>query len=85
MINAGERYDIVLKADQPVGNYWMYVVGYGFCAANNVTQQAIIRYEGAPDQLPSGTPTYEGSKVPGKVMHSKTTAPTIWVRNIHFN
>ena len=44
VISAGERYDIVLNADQPVGHYWFYAKGPA--ASDGLTQSAIITYNG---------------------------------------
>lgn len=71
MIGAGERYDVVINADKPVRKYWINVAGHGFCAVNNVMQQAILSYEGSTDELPLGTPTYNSSRVSGRVIHTK--------------
>ena len=48
VISAGERYDIVLNADQPVGHYWFYAKGLAAC--DGLTQSAIITYDGATNQ-----------------------------------
>lgn len=57
-IFAGERYDVVLKADQPVGNYWMYVRGLIDCQERNTSQTAIIRYDGAMKMQPKTSQIY---------------------------
>ncbi|KAF7300190.1 Laccase 2 [Mycena kentingensis (nom. inval.)] len=61
---AGQRYDVVVTADQPVGNYWINTfLGGGDPARNpelNVTfGRGILHYEGAPDAEPTG-PMTEG-------------------------
>jgi iron transport multicopper oxidase len=62
-IFVGQRYSVVLNANQPVGNYWIRALpvaaGRNFSDSNNV---AILRYEGAPIQDPTsdanvGVPT----------------------------
>ena len=50
----GERYDVVISADQPVSNYWIRAVGLRDCAFTNGTAAAILKYEGAPEEEPSG-------------------------------
>ncbi|KAJ7124597.1 Cu-oxidase-domain-containing protein, partial [Mycena crocata] len=55
---AGQRYSVVLTADQPVANYWMSTPFVGGSPANNLNQnatlsRAILRYEGAPDEDPA--------------------------------
>ncbi|KAJ7175196.1 laccase 2 precursor [Mycena crocata] len=55
-IFAGQRYSFILKANQPVSNYWIRAqptlegVNQGF---ENATNSAILRYVGAPVQDPS--------------------------------
>ncbi|KAF7370186.1 Laccase 2 [Mycena sanguinolenta] len=58
LIHAGQRYDIVLTADQPVGNYWINTILSGGNAAHNLNLNAtlgrgILRYEGAPNAEPT--------------------------------
>ncbi|KAF9224240.1 laccase [Gyrodon lividus] len=56
-ILAGQRYSVVVTADQPVGNYWIRSI-------NNQANQtfddgqnmAILRYDGAPVQDPTSAP-----------------------------
>ncbi|KAG2121859.1 laccase [Suillus clintonianus] len=52
-ILAGQRYSVVLVADQPVGNYWMRslpsLTGASFVGGVN---SAILRYTGAPQADP---------------------------------
>lgn len=51
LILPGERYDVLLTADQPVNNYWMRAlnaVGYDFEGVQHEVR-AVIHYEGAPD------------------------------------
>ncbi len=45
----GERYDFILDANQPVGNYWLRAWSSACAPA-----VAIIRYEGAPEEDPEG-------------------------------
>lgn len=55
------RYDVILHADQPVDNYWIYsqIVDCTLCNHTNITPNvgltglAILRYSGAPDAEPS--------------------------------
>lgn len=57
---AGERFDFVVTADQPVANYWIRVKGLIDCDERNkkAHQAAILRYEGAGDGLPAGQISY---------------------------
>lgn len=45
----GQRYDIIVEANQPVDNYWMRLVATAGCSnvQNTTDMSAIIRYEGA--------------------------------------
>ncbi|KAG9308060.1 laccase [Chiua virens] len=56
-ILAGQRYSVVVTADQIVGNYWIRaltnIVGDSF---DNNQNMAILRYQGAPDKDPSSAP-----------------------------
>ncbi|KAG2143749.1 laccase [Suillus bovinus] len=54
---AGQRYSVVVHANQPVDNYWVRAPSN----APNQTfagglSQAILRYNGAPDEDPTSTP-----------------------------
>lgn len=54
------RYDVVLNADQLIGNYWMHVVGVGDdCERSRTSQTAIIRYHGAMNMKPTTGDSYE--------------------------
>ncbi|KAJ7264196.1 laccase subfamily 2 [Mycena rebaudengoi] len=61
---AGQRYDVVLTANQAVGNYWINtILGGGNPARNlNLNQtlaRGILRYDGAPNEEPR-TPMTRG-------------------------
>ncbi|OWF48064.1 laccase-7-like isoform X2 [Mizuhopecten yessoensis] len=58
---AGERYDVIIEAINPVGNYWIRTRGLADCGPEmkSASQTAILRYLGAPDTLPSGCTDYE--------------------------
>lgn len=59
-IAVGQRYDVIIKADQKVDNYWLRV-GTGGSAqcdgpnANAANIRSIIRYDGAPKANPSNS------------------------------
>ena len=64
ILGVGQRYDVIIHADQTVGNYWFRVgTGGGQCdgpneqQTNGQTQGAIFSYVGAP----SGNPTSSSS------------------------
>ncbi|XP_066583904.1 uncharacterized protein [Prorops nasuta] len=51
---AGERFDFIVEANQPVDNYWIRFRGLMDCDERFLSahQAAILRYEGAPEQDP---------------------------------
>ena len=56
-VYAGQRYSVVVTADQPVGNYWIRALpsepGHTFDGGQN---SAILRYEGASEEEPTTGP-----------------------------
>jgi hypothetical protein len=42
---SGERYDVVINADQTLSSYWIQVRGYHQC--KNLHQEAMLVYDGA--------------------------------------
>ncbi|CAL1547209.1 unnamed protein product [Lymnaea stagnalis] len=60
-IYGGERLDFVLFADKDAAlrNYWIRVRGYNNCANRKASQTAILKYFGAPDELPPGPTRWE--------------------------
>lgn len=55
IINAGERFDFILSANQTVGNYWMRAKTLE--SNRNTSVEAIVRYEGASEtDLPTSSP-----------------------------
>ncbi len=52
----GERYDFLVRANRPVANYWMKVIGLGDCLETENVIHAILRYDGAPDADPETDP-----------------------------
>jgi iron transport multicopper oxidase len=55
-IFAGQRYSVVVTADQPVGNYWIRSLSNLNPTFENGQNMGILRYEGAPDQDPTSVP-----------------------------
>lgn len=55
VVFAGERFDIVVTANQPIGNYWIRVKGLLDCDDRFKTahQAAILRYKGAKNERPT--------------------------------
>ncbi|KAF2640242.1 hypothetical protein P280DRAFT_428127 [Massarina eburnea CBS 473.64] len=56
-ITMGQRYDIIIEADQDATDYWMRAVPQGECSANNNSAdiRAIIRYDSTSTSLPTST------------------------------
>ncbi|KAK2758386.1 hypothetical protein FQN54_004236 [Arachnomyces sp. PD_36] len=54
-IGIGERYDVIIETDQPVGNYWFRAEVQDGCGdnLNNQNIMSIFRYEGAPEEDPT--------------------------------
>merc|ERR1712126_124153 len=61
----GERFDIVLDANQEVDNYWIRFNGLIDCEQNRVYQGAILRYTGAPTEEPEGELSFDTPPPPG--------------------
>lgn len=57
---AGERWDFVVHANQPVGNYFIRARGLMDCDERFTSsfQMAVLHYQGAPDEDPPGRPSY---------------------------
>ncbi|KAJ7799873.1 laccase subfamily 2 [Mycena olivaceomarginata] len=59
---AGQRYDVVLTADQPIGNYWINTILGGGAPRHNLNLnvtfgRGVLHYDGAPDAEPTGPMT----------------------------
>jgi iron transport multicopper oxidase len=50
VIDVGERYDVIVTADQPMGNYWIRAKTLEEDKENYAL--AVLRYQGAPKELP---------------------------------
>ncbi|XP_027207469.2 uncharacterized protein [Penaeus vannamei] len=74
VIYSGERFDVVLEADQPVDNYWIRFTGLIDCEPFESVQGAILRYEGAPEEEPAGALTYDPAYPPGTVVNPLNSA-----------
>lgn len=72
---AGERWDFVLTANQNVSNYWIKMRGLMDCDERftSAFQVAILRYEGAKIEDPSGVINYEATRTTGKVLNPLNT------------
>jgi FtsP/CotA-like multicopper oxidase with cupredoxin domain len=57
-IAIGQRYSIIVETDQPVDNYWIRTTPVQGCSSNHTpvdVRTGILRYEGAPSNLPTTT------------------------------
>lgn len=61
-LNSGQRYDVLLKADQPLGNYW--ISSQVQFRNGSPSGYAILRYKGAKEALPSVPLPQPGSVAP---------------------
>ncbi|KLO10981.1 type-2 Cu-depleted laccase [Schizopora paradoxa] len=60
-IFAGQRYSVIVEADQPVGNYWIRAIpSTGTNTTDGGVNSAILRYDGADDCEPQSAPTPNG-------------------------
>ena len=64
---AGERFDIVIAATQPVGSYWIRTRGEADCIVKRAHQEAILRYQGSNNSLPQQDIGFEAGRRTGKV------------------
>ena len=66
---AGERYDVIIHANQPSDNYWIRARGLADCGSDykSVSQTAILRYKDAGDTLPEACEDYKYAIREGKV------------------
>lgn len=69
---AGERFDFVVKADQPIGNYWFRIRGLMDCDERftSAHQVAILRYIGAAEEMPSNEHPIYGYERKGLQMNA---------------
>ncbi|KAB5577568.1 laccase-2 [Coniochaeta sp. 2T2.1] len=75
-LGIGQRYDVIIDASQPIGNYWFNATlgGGGLCgASNNLYPASIFSYQGAPTSLP----TNRGSPVNADCHDSTGFTPII--------
>ncbi|XP_033127482.1 laccase-5-like, partial [Anneissia japonica] len=68
LIGGGERFDFILNANQPIGNYWVRVEGMRPCEMQQ--ELAILRYQGAPDVDPDPNEYREIWDFQGKTVNS---------------
>ena len=72
VIAIGQRYDIIVQANQSIDNYWVRAEPSNECSAlpNTPPAQAIVHYEGAPNSSPTvNTPAPDpGCVEPGSLI-----------------
>jgi hypothetical protein len=72
---SGERYDVVVNANQAPGTYWIHMRGIGECAFpdEEVYQLAVLRYTGS-NQARNDPPGYsDGFGVGGTVCETASS------------
>ena len=68
IVDQGERYDVILEANQePATNYRIRVNGHSLCSRKEAHRTAILRYHGAPDMFPSAPDDYASGERSGVV------------------
>ncbi|XP_046632663.1 laccase-like [Daphnia pulicaria] len=75
VIDAGERYDFVVNADQEISSYWIRLHGLMDCRVKEVFLGAILRYSGAPEIEPVKDLTFQNTEHSGKVLNPVNLAP----------
>jgi len=58
-IDVGERYDVIVHADQPAGNYWIRARTLEEDKEDHAL--SVLRYNGAPEKLPETKPEWGAS------------------------
>lgn len=69
-ISLGQRYDVIIEANQPVGSYFLRAATQGACPStcDNTAfglANGILQYKGASDALPTSTPSFNPGDVAG--------------------
>ncbi|KAJ4431325.1 hypothetical protein ANN_19922 [Periplaneta americana] len=71
VLYAGDRFDVVVEASEPLSSYWIHLKGLGPCAAARTYQLGILRYIGDNYNTPlSADPGYEGFPTNGLVLNA---------------
>ena len=67
-VHPGERFDFVLHTNTgSIRNYWIRVYSLPTCILAKTHQEAILRYQGAPDSLPPEAEDFESANRAGVV------------------
>ncbi|OSD02778.1 multicopper oxidase [Trametes coccinea BRFM310] len=75
-IYAGQRYSFVVEANQPVDNYWIRANPMaGTTGFEGGINSAILRYEGAPEQEPTTTPSTSTKPLKETDLHPLVSMP----------
>ncbi|XP_068204136.1 uncharacterized protein [Palaemon carinicauda] len=69
VLYSGERFDVVVDADQMIGNYWIRFNGLIDCEPNACFQGAILRYSSAPESDPVAPLFYSSDYPEGIVLN----------------
>jgi Multicopper oxidase len=83
LTDIGQRHDVIINANQAVGNYWFRAEAQGACDANknNGNIKAIFSYDGAPAGDPQALPQLIHRAVPTRhlisSLLSRKTYPAI--------
>src|SRR5438874_2495787 len=69
-ISLGQRYDVIVEADQAVGSYFLRAATQGACPStcDNTAfglANGIVKYKGASNDLPSSTANFNPGDVAG--------------------
>uniref|UniRef100_A0A8D8WL32 Laccase-2 n=1 Tax=Cacopsylla melanoneura TaxID=428564 RepID=A0A8D8WL32_9HEMI len=72
---AGERWDFILNATRPIGNYWIKMRGLMDCDERftSAFQAAVLKYEGATTEDPPGAVDYNATRTTGMVLNPLNT------------
>lgn len=61
---AGRRYDVLLKADKPVGNYWLTALVVNSTRIGSPAGYGVLRYAGANETLLPWEPILQPESLP---------------------
>ncbi|CAL8462933.1 g2467 [Coccomyxa elongata] len=80
-INLGQRYDVLLKADRPVGNYWLTALVVNSTRTGSPAGYGVLRYAGANESLLPWEPILQPESVPAWTFGtvSKITLPDVYL------
>ena len=68
-LDVGERCDVIVEMNQPVGNYWLRANTLDPAGKDGV--RAIVRYAGAPASEPADTPADWGTELDYNVLRAR--------------